>query len=1247
MSLISCKPLRALVIVLLCALVAAPLAAWRPPRAEAAADTRGYKAEATMEECEVWFLAEGYTGGDFDTWVLVQNPGEVDSEVTLKFQLPPGASAGDYVFDLPAGTRQSIHLDELPGLEATDVSTTVVATEPVVAERAMYFNYNGKPGGHDSVGIKYPASLWYLAEGYTGGDFDTWVLVQNPGAADTTVTLDFQLPPGASAEPYTFDLPGGTRRSIHLDELPGLEATDVSTRVSSPIPVVAERAMYFNYDNRITGGSDSCGLSTSSDRWFLAEGYTGGDFDTWVLVQNPGTTDTTVTLDFQLPPGNSADPYAFNLPAGTRQSVHLDDLPGLGATDVSTTVTATKPVVAERAMYFNYEGRVDGHDSIGASDPQCDWYLAEGYTGGEFDTWVLVQNPGETEKTVTLHFQLPPGSAADDYTFKLPAGTRQSVHLDLLPGLESTDVSTWVDSDGPVVVERAEYFNYEGKGGGHCSIGALYESVLIYSTTKVLEAGDTQYLVSDDIPADGKRVLVFSQTTPNLSNVERGDVVVFGPCALVPGGLMGRVDELSTGGTVVMTLGPAGLEEAIVRGRINSAGAAAAAAAGYKDINPFPLHFEDTITANTSVGSAPNYIDITGSVHVDFTMDFAIDIDCQLPDFDWVAHKGWFGVTYYTLDVTPPSVELKSMSFGASFTEDIAVDITTHGDLTISEREDIPGTEVFLPETGINFAIGPVPVSLWPYVKLIVGVDGQVHADLTAGVTQHGGFSAGVAYDSGTGWGDPTSSSEFSYEFRTPNDDNSFVQSSIQVGIGPQIGILFYHVAGPYINVLPGLKLTLDTDAGHPGNMLWAIYITFDVELGVQVGLEIEDPFDWGFEWSFELLDESWTVFEEDWLLVNKVVIYSLTPTEGSAGDEVTVDGWGFGGSRQNDSRVLFASTRAPDGGYTKWTNTQIKCKVPTGVGGTVTVKVTRIFHRWDIGGVAITISKNSNGLPFTVTGGGTGGAGTWDPQTSGTTEHVYGVSALAANDVWAVTTAGSALHYNGSAWSSQATGTTLLYDISAAASNRVWAVGYQGRIRYYNGSYWADQAIATTNDFHGVYALDPTHVWAVGEGGMIYFNNGSGWSSQSSGITEDLHSVMAVDASNVWAVGNNGTVLFNGGGGWGQVAGAPANSQVDVWTLGVDNIISLCINLNFYDSGVWTTEYSGLSEGLECVAALSASRVWAGGWYGSIRFWDGSDWTPQSVADAGVDIQDIDILDSTHMWAVGTDGTILFNDGT
>ena len=129
----------------------------------------------------------------------------------------------------------------------------------VVAERAMYFNYYGKTGGHTSNSISAPAGGWYLPEGYTGGDFKTYVLVQNPGITDATVTMDFQLPSPNTAPSKTYTVKPGTRMTVLLNDLEGLSGTDVSTKVSSNVPVVVERAMYFDYYGK-DGGTDCVGI---------------------------------------------------------------------------------------------------------------------------------------------------------------------------------------------------------------------------------------------------------------------------------------------------------------------------------------------------------------------------------------------------------------------------------------------------------------------------------------------------------------------------------------------------------------------------------------------------------------------------------------------------------------------------------------------------------------------------------------------------------------------------------------------------------------------------------------------------------------------------------------------------------------------------------------------------------------------------------------------------------------------------
>ena len=85
-----------------------------------------------------------------------------------------------------------------------------------------------------------------------------------------------------------------------------------------------------------------------------------------------------------------------------------------------------------------------------------------------------------------------------------------------------------------------------------------------------------------------------------------------------------------------------------------------------------------------------------------------------------------------------------------------------------------------------------------------------------------------------------------------------------------------------------------------------------------------------------------------------------------------------------------------------------------------------------------------------------------------GTFNRLYAVTALAANDVWAVgeftnpISRTLALHWNGSSWAHVPTptgdGYSHLYGVTALASNDVWAVGDDGNSTlalHWDGSQW------------------------------------------------------------------------------------------------------------------------------------------------------------------------------------------------
>jgi beta-N-acetylhexosaminidase len=101
-------------------------------------------------------------------------------------------------------------------------------------------------GGHDSIGVSSAATTWYLAEGSTGGTFQTWVLVMNPGEEKADVQLTYMTPSGPVKGPSAV-IPALSRVTFCVnDTLPNVDS--VSTRVDSDRGVVAERAVY--WDNR-------------------------------------------------------------------------------------------------------------------------------------------------------------------------------------------------------------------------------------------------------------------------------------------------------------------------------------------------------------------------------------------------------------------------------------------------------------------------------------------------------------------------------------------------------------------------------------------------------------------------------------------------------------------------------------------------------------------------------------------------------------------------------------------------------------------------------------------------------------------------------------------------------------------------------------------------------------------------------------------------------------------------------------
>jgi hypothetical protein len=195
-------------------------------------------------------------------------------------------------------------------------------------------------------------------------------------------------------------------------------------------------------------------------------------------------------VTYLLPFGQTPVTQQYTLPPTSRSTIPVDSAhPALASTDVSAVITATQPIIVERAMYLDRPGEpfAAGHGSAGVTAPSLEWFLAEGATGPFFELFILVANPGGTAAQITADYLLPDGQTISK-PYVVPAQSRFSIWVDdeQFPAgsgnrlLENAAVSTRVRSTNGVgvIVERAMWWPAPVWYEAHASPGATTTGTL-------------------------------------------------------------------------------------------------------------------------------------------------------------------------------------------------------------------------------------------------------------------------------------------------------------------------------------------------------------------------------------------------------------------------------------------------------------------------------------------------------------------------------------------------------------------------------------------------------------------------------------------------------------------------------------------------------------------------------------------------------------------------------------------------
>lgn len=158
----------------------------------------------------------------------------------------------------------------------------------------------------------------------------------------------------------------------------------------------------------------------------------------------------------------------------------------------------------------------------------------------------------------------------------------------------------------------------------------------------------------------------------------------------------------------------------------------------------------------------------------------------------------------------------------------------------------------------------------------------------------------------------------------------------------------------------------------------------------------------------------------------------------------------------------------------------------------------------------------------------------TWSPQTSGVTDTLFVTGGPAANNWFAAGQGGTALHWDGSTWSSLATNTTASLHGGTGAGDStgltdIWLVGTGGTIVHSsNGAVWSAQTSPTAENLFSIDARSATSAIAAGSAGTIIQWNGIAWSAMWSGSSANLKAIQCVEVLPIscWAVGAGGVIL-------------------------------------------------------------------------------------------------------------------------
>src|SRR5436305_6267405 len=338
------------------------------------------------------------------------------------------------------------------------------------------------------------STKWYFAEGRAGGFFQEFLTLENPNPVQTAQVQVQYLFEGATGPAITHNVKPQSRYTVNVNGDLRFPYNGVGHSLSmivtstNGVGIVAERPMYFSWHG-INSGTDALGSTKLAQDFYFADVESERNYSSFVTILNPPGRKTANVSVTYIANGSQLGTKMLSVPPGQRGTTYPQAI-GINR-QAAMYVHSDQPVVVERPMYFttarsNIAGPVTGAATVvGAQAPGTDWLFAEGYTGANFHEYLALANFTPTV-TANVTVKLEYSNGAVNPT-TVAVGPQSQYIFDVYAASaafpqSTTELSAEITSDAPIVVQRQEYFRFNGNiPGGTDDIGEHGPAKTIYS----------------------------------------------------------------------------------------------------------------------------------------------------------------------------------------------------------------------------------------------------------------------------------------------------------------------------------------------------------------------------------------------------------------------------------------------------------------------------------------------------------------------------------------------------------------------------------------------------------------------------------------------------------------------------------------------------------------------------------------------------------------------------------------------